>query len=98
MQEFHRYGPYGILGVCRINLWPVVKMELGQEGWLNQPVAEVKGPIVAGDQGYCRGHHGSETVLTGNLSSKVWVAPPGHEPLPPVAESQRLVHWTSKTW
>ncbi len=28
------YWPYGILVVCRINLWPSARMELGQEGWL----------------------------------------------------------------
>jgi hypothetical protein len=28
-----------------------VRMELGQEGWLKQPVAKVRGPIMAGDQG-----------------------------------------------
>jgi hypothetical protein len=45
------YGPYGILAVCRINLWPAVRVELGQEGWLKQTVAKVRGPIMAGDQG-----------------------------------------------
>jgi hypothetical protein len=48
-------------------------MELVQEGWLKQPVAKVRGPIMAGDQGSCRGHHCSKTALTGNLSSKVWL-------------------------
>jgi hypothetical protein len=60
MQELHRAlpplpskgsGPYGILAVCRINVWPVVIMELGQEGWLKQPVAKVRGPILASNQG-----------------------------------------------
>ncbi len=40
----------------------------------------------------------SETALTGNPSSKVWVTPTGRELLPPVAGSKRLVHWTSETW
>ncbi len=71
MQELHRappsngYGPYGILTICRINLWPAVRIELWQEVWLKQPVAKVRGPIMAGDQGSCRGHHCSETALTG---------------------------------
>ncbi len=73
MQELHSpppspppnngYGPYGILAVCRINLWPAVR--LGQEGWLKQPVAKVRGPIVDNDLGSRRGHHCSETALTG---------------------------------
>jgi hypothetical protein len=88
----YRYGPYGILAVCHINLWPVVRMELGQEGWLKQPVSKVRGPIVAGDQRSRRGHHCREIVLTGNLSSKVWVAPPGREPLTSVTGSKWLVH------
>jgi hypothetical protein len=61
-------------------------------------VAKVRGPIVAGDQGSRRGHHYSEMALTGNPSSKVWVAPTGCELLPPVAGRKRLVHWTSETW
>jgi hypothetical protein len=73
-------------------------MEQGQEEWLKQLVAKGGGPIMAGDQGSHQGHHCSETALTGNPSSKVWVAPPGHELLPPVAGSKRLVHWTSETW
>ncbi len=40
----------------------------------------------------------SETVLTGNPSSKLWAAPPGRESLPPVTRSKRLVHWSSETW
>jgi hypothetical protein len=71
------YGPFGILAVCYINLWPVVRMELGQEGWLKQLVAKVRGPIVASDQGSRQGHHCSETALTGKPSSKVWVEPRG---------------------
>jgi hypothetical protein len=78
----NRYGPYGILVVCRINLWPAVRMELGQEGWLKQPVAKIRGPIMAGDQGSRRGHHCSKTVLTGNHGFKVWVAPPGQTAAP----------------
>ncbi len=58
-------GPYGILVVFCINLWPAMRMELGQEGWLKQPVAEVRGPIMAGDQGSRQGHQCSETSLTG---------------------------------
>jgi hypothetical protein len=50
MQELHSngYGPYGILAVCRINLWPAVRMELGEEGWLKQLVAKVIGswPVI----------------------------------------------------
>jgi hypothetical protein len=91
------YGPYWILTVCRINLWPAVRMELGQEGWLNQPVAKIRGPIMAGDQGSHRGHHYSETALTGNPSSRVWVAPPERDLLPLVTGSKRLTHWTSET-
>ncbi len=53
MQELYRtppapsngYGPYGILAVSRINLWPAVRMELGQEGWLKQLVAKLRGPM-----------------------------------------------------
>jgi hypothetical protein len=95
------YGLYGILAVSRINMWPAVRMELGQEGWLKQLVAKVRGPIVAGDQGSHRGHHCSqtaETALTVNPRPKVWVAPPGCEPLPPVMGRKQLVHWTSETW
>jgi hypothetical protein len=44
------------LSVCPINLWPAVRIELGQEGWLKQPVTKVRGPIMAGDQGLRRGH------------------------------------------
>jgi hypothetical protein len=56
---------------CRINLWPAVRMELGQEGWLKQPVAKVRRPIMTGDQGSRRGgHHCSEMALKGNPSSK----------------------------
>ncbi len=33
--------PYGILAVCRHNLWPAVRMELGQEGWRKQLVAKL---------------------------------------------------------
>jgi hypothetical protein len=65
------YGHYGILVVCRINLWPAVRMELGQEGWLKQLVAKVRWPIMAGDQGSRRGHHCSEAALTGNPYSHV---------------------------
>jgi hypothetical protein len=36
-------------------------------------------------------------VVTGSPSSKVWFAPPGHEPLLPVAGSKLLTHWTSET-
>jgi hypothetical protein len=43
--------------------------ELGQEWRLKQPVAKVRGPIVAGDQGSRWGPHCSETVPTGNPSS-----------------------------
>ncbi len=35
-------------------------------------------------------------MLTGDPSSKVWVAPPGREPMPPVAGSKQLTHWTSE--
>ncbi len=93
------YGPSRILAVCRHNLWPAVRMELGQEEWLRLPQnREQREPIVASDQGSCQGHHCSETALTGNPSPKVWVAPPGREPLPPVAGGKRLVHWISETW
>ncbi len=46
MQELHTAPPskssvpYGILVVCHINLWPTVRIELGQEG-LNGTVAPV---------------------------------------------------------
>ncbi len=93
------YGPYRILAVCRIYLWPAVRTELGQEEWLRSPVnREQRGLIVAGDQGSRRGYDCSEMALTDNHSSKVWVAPPGHELLPSVAGSKWLVHWTSETW
>jgi hypothetical protein len=73
MQELHRTPPpspskgsepYGILAVCRINLWPAVRMELGQEGWLQQPVDKVRGPIVAGDQGSRRDHQCTTTTTS----------------------------------
>jgi hypothetical protein len=54
-------GPNWILAVCGINLCPAV-MELGQEGWLKQPVAKVRRPIVAGDHGSCQGHQCGETL------------------------------------
>jgi hypothetical protein len=57
-------GPYEILVVCCINLWPAVRMELGQEGWPKQPVVKVTGTIVASDQGSIWGHQCSETSLT----------------------------------
>jgi hypothetical protein len=53
---------------------------------------------MAGDQGSRWSHYCSKTVLTGNPSFKVWVAPPGRELLPPVVGSKWLVHWTSETW
>jgi hypothetical protein len=71
-------------------------MELGQEGWLKQPEAKVRGPIMACDQGSRWGHHCGETGLTGNPVQS-GVASPGREPLPPVVESKWLVHWTSGT-
>jgi hypothetical protein len=43
-------------------------------------------------------HHCSKTALTGNPSSKMWVAPLGREPLHPMVGSKQLVHWTSETW
>ncbi len=58
-------------------------MELGQEGWLKQPVAmvaancEQRGPIMAGDQGSFRGYQCSKTSLTGDPSSMHVSAPPG---------------------
>jgi hypothetical protein len=52
---------------------------------------------MADDQGSCRGHHCNETMLTGDPSSKSVGAPPGHEPLPPLAVSKRLTYWTSET-
>ncbi len=65
-----------ILAVCRINLCPAVRMELGQEGWLKQLVAKDRGPIMSGDQGSRQGHQCSETVLTGDSNSRsVWVHP-----------------------
>jgi hypothetical protein len=84
------YGPYEILGVCCINLWPVVRMELGNEGWPKQPVPKIRGPIVAGDQGSRWDHHCSETLLTGDPSSRSVGAPLGCKLLPPVAGSKRL--------
>ncbi len=39
-------------------------MELGQEGWLKQPMAKVRLPIEASGQGSRRGHQRSETLLT----------------------------------
>jgi hypothetical protein len=96
MQELQRaspsngYGPYGILTVCHHNPWHAVRTELGQEVWLKQPVVKVKRPIVASDQGSLRGHHYSKTVLTGNPTSKVWVAPPGRKPMPPCGGKQTV--------
>jgi hypothetical protein len=98
MQELHAapfplsngYGPCGILAVCHINLWSAVRTELGQKDWVKQLVAKARGPIVASDQGSGRGHHCSQMTLTGYPSSKVWVAPLGHEPLPPVGGKQTV--------
>ncbi len=46
----------------------------------------------------CRGHQCSETSLTGEPSSIVSEgASPGREPLPPLARSKWLTHWTSDT-
>ncbi len=85
------YVPFRILAVCRHNLWPAVRTELGQEEWLRLPWNhKQRGPIVAGDQGSRRGHHCSETALTGNPSSEVWVAPPEHEPAAPCGGMQRV--------
>ncbi len=39
----------------------------------------------------------SETAVTDDPSSKVWFAPPGHEPLLPVVGSKQSTHWTSET-
>jgi hypothetical protein len=73
-------------------------MELGQEGWLKQLVAKVRGPIMAGDQGSRQGHQCRGTSLTGESGSIVSVgASPGRKPLPPYAGSKWLAHWTSET-
>ncbi len=58
---------------------------------------KVREHIKADDLGSPQCHHCSEMALTGNLSSKVWVASPGHEPLPLVMGSKRSAHWTSET-
>jgi hypothetical protein len=95
------YGPYRILAVCHINLWPAVSMELGQDRWLKQLVAEVRGPILAGDQGSRQGHHCCETALTGNLSSEVWDTPPsatagpcfGKQPVSPLDQWHMVKVW-----
>jgi hypothetical protein len=68
--------PSGILVVCRINLWPAVQMELEQNGWLKQPGAKVREPIVEGDQGLRKGHQCTETSLTGKPNSIVSVLHP----------------------
>ncbi len=39
----------------------------------------------------------SDTTLTGDPSSRGVGVPLGSEPLPPVAGSKRLTHWTSET-
>ncbi len=62
-------------------------MELGQEGWLKQLVAKVRGPIMAGDQGSHWGHQCSETTLTGDTSSRSVGASLGCETLPPGREA-----------
>jgi hypothetical protein len=66
------YTPYRIQAVCRNNLWTPLRIELGQEGWLKQPVAKVRGPILACDQGSRRGHQCSETALTGETWFHCW--------------------------
>jgi hypothetical protein len=101
MQELHSngYEPYRIQAVCWHNLWPAVRTELGQEEWQgHRENREQRGPIVASDQGSHRGHHCNKIGLTGNPSSKVWVELHGHEPLPSVAGSKRLIYWTSESW
>jgi hypothetical protein len=50
------YGPFSILAVCHHNLRPAMSRSENREP---------RGPIVASDQGSSRGHHRSETVLTG---------------------------------
>jgi hypothetical protein len=86
----NRYGPYGILVVCRHNLWPTVRMELGQDGWLKQPAAKIfarttskedlSWPVI---RDYIGGHQCSGTLLTGDPSSRNVGAPLGCELLPP---------------
>ncbi len=61
---------------CMAIVWErLQRLELGQEGWLKQPVANVianheqRRPIMAGDQGSHQGHQYSKTLLTGEPGS-----------------------------
>ncbi len=93
MQGLHRappcsnvYGPYGMIVVCRYDLWPAVKMELRQEGRLKQLVAKVVAKTASKEdllwlviRDHVRIFLCSETSLTGNPVSEVWMHPPGFE-------------------
>ncbi len=88
MQELHRpppspskaSGPYRILAmyICDRLQW----LELGQKGWLKQPLAKVvtdheqRGPMVADDQWSCLCHQYKVTSLTGHPSSRSMGATP----------------------
>jgi hypothetical protein len=94
------YEPYGILAVCCHNLWPVLKMELGQEGWLKHPVAKVIKKTVSKEDllwPVIRDHVSvflcSKTSITGNPSSRSLGAPLGLE-RPPRREANE---WTNET-
>jgi hypothetical protein len=71
-------------------------MELGQEGWLKQPVAKARGPIMASDQESRQGHQCSEIMLIGDPSSRSVGASPGRTAAPQ-AGSKWLTRWTSET-
>ncbi len=77
---------------CRSStgLWPAMIMELGQEGWLKQPAAKVRGPIMAGDQGSCWGHWCSETMLTGELQFQKCGCIPGTQTVAPLGGTQTV--------
>jgi hypothetical protein len=97
MQELHTApppskssGPYEILAIGRINLRPVVRMELGQERWLKQAVVKVRGPIVASDQGSCQGHHCSETIIIGKSQFQKYGCIPRTQPIDPLGGKQTV--------
>ncbi len=91
MQGLHRappcsnvYGPYRMIVVCCYDLWPAVKMELGQKGWLKKPVAKVIAKTASKEdlwwpviRDHVRVFLCSETSLTGNPSSRCLGTPPG---------------------
>ncbi len=85
----NRYGPHGILLVCCQNLWPTVRMKLGHEGWLKQPVTKVMVKIASKEDlsWWVIRDHVKDTNVA---SSRSVGASPGHKTLPP--------GWEANSW